>query len=73
MKLLLREHKKREIYFDDIAGEQNVGADEAACHGPCYLTQASFWSEDPTSNEQLRHNEGEQGPRQTAARYLPAR
>ena len=37
------------------------------------MTQASFWGEDPTSNGQFRHNGGEQGPRQTAARYLTSK
>ena len=30
---------------------KNVGADKAACHGLCYLTQSSDRSEHLTSNE----------------------
>ena len=53
----------------ESAVQQSVVLVDPPCHGPCYLTQASSWSEDPTSNGELRHSTGEQGPRQTAARY----
>ena len=49
------------------AVQQYVGADLAACHGPCTLTRTPFWSEDLTSNGNPGDIGGKQGPRQTGA------